>query len=88
MSPTVLAQPVRQPLARELVALQKDLTRLKNPLEAVESGVSHPGTSLKRRIAALEKEKQGLEQENKQTHAYSRYHLSDYLLSLESLPRT
>lgn len=61
--PTVLAQPVRQSLARELAALQKDLTRLKNRLEAVESGMSHPAvrTSLKRRIAALEQEKQALE---------------------------
>ncbi len=50
-------------LARELAALQDDLTRLKNRLEAVEQGVAHRAvpTSLKRRIRALEEEKQALE---------------------------
>ncbi len=63
-----------QSLARELAALQQDLERLKNRLEAADSGVSHPevSRSLERRIAALEEEKQvlakQLEQATKQTH--------------------
>jgi transposase len=54
---------VQQSLARELEALSQDLTRLKNRLEAAEAGVTHPQvvTSLRRRIKALEEEKQVLE---------------------------
>ena len=65
---------LRQSLARELAALQNDLTRLKNRLEAVRNGVSHPEVldSLERRISALEAEQQTLtkqlEHETKQTH--------------------
>lgn len=55
----------RQSLARELGALSKDITRLKNRLEAAESGRVHPEVtgSLKRRITALEQEKKALEQD-------------------------
>ncbi|WP_342606920.1 IS110 family transposase [Truepera radiovictrix] len=58
---------VQQSLARELEALSHDLTRLKNRLEAAQAGVTHPQvvTSLRRRIEALEKEKQALEDELK-----------------------
>ena len=64
----------RQSLAREIGALAKDITRLKNRLEAAESGQAHAkvAASLKRRIAALEEEKKEfeaeLEQETKTTH--------------------
>lgn len=58
----------RQSLAREIGALVKDITRLKNRLEAAESGRIHAkvAASLKRRIAALEKEKKALETELEQ----------------------
>lgn len=58
---------VQQPLARELEALSQDLTRLKNRLEAAKAGVTHPQvtTSIRRRIKALEEEKQALEDELK-----------------------
>ena len=58
---------VQQSLARELEALSQDLTRLKNRLEAAAAGVTYPQviTSLRRRIEALEKEKQALEDELK-----------------------
>lgn len=58
-SPTGAPAPaLAQSLARELAALQDDLVRLKNRLEAAESGVSHPqvAASLKRRVATLEQE--------------------------------
>lgn len=67
---------LRQSLAREIAALSKDITRLKNRLEAAESGQVHTevAASLKRRIAALEEEKQlleeKLEQETKSTHEH------------------
>jgi transposase len=63
----------RQSLAREIGALAKDITRLKNRLEAAESGQAHAkvAASLERRIAALEEEKKEfeaeLEQETKNT---------------------
>lgn len=58
----------RQSLAREIGALLKDITRLKNRLEAVEHGQVHAkvAASLKRRIAALEEEKKALEVELEQ----------------------
>ena len=60
-----VVNPLRQSLAREIQALSKDLTRLKNRLEAAEHGQVHPQvvTSLKRRIASLEEEKRVLENE-------------------------
>ena len=64
----------RQGLAREIGTLSKDITRLKNRLEAAEAGSTHPKViaSLKRRIASLEEEKKELEQElereTKNTH--------------------
>ena len=53
----------KQGLAREIGTLSKDITRLKNRLEAAEAGQTHTKViaSLKRRIAALEEEKKGLE---------------------------
>ena len=62
-APSVLVDPLRQTLARELSALQEDLTRLRNRIEAAEQGVTHPDVvaSLQRRIAALEAEQQTLE---------------------------
>ncbi len=64
----------KQGLAREIGTLSKDITHLKNRLEAAEAGSTHSKViaSLKRRIAALEGEKkeleQELEQETKNTH--------------------
>lgn len=61
-------------LAREIGALSKDLTRLRNRLEAAENGQVHDEviTSLERRIIALEQEKkrleEELEQETKRSH--------------------
>ena len=63
-APSVLVDPLRQSLARELSALQEDLTRLRNRLEAAEQGVTHLGVtaSLARRLKALEAEKRVLEE--------------------------
>lgn len=64
-APTLAVSPLRQSLARELQALSKDLTRLKNRLEAAENGQVHPEvvTSLKRRITSHIAEKEALENE-------------------------
>jgi transposase len=58
----------RQSLAREIGALSKDVTRLKNRLEAAENGQVHSEvvTSIKRRIEAQEEEKRLLEEELEQ----------------------
>lgn len=58
----------RQGLAREIGTLSKDITRLKNRLEAAEAGHTHAKVvaSLKRRVAALEEEKKDLEAELEQ----------------------
>jgi transposase len=55
----------KQGLAREIGTLSKDITRLKNRLEAAEAGLTHTEVvaSLKRRIASLEEEKKTLEAE-------------------------
>ncbi len=55
----------RQSLAREIGALQKDITRLKNRLEAASGGQVHPKVvaSLKQRIIALKEQKRELEAE-------------------------
>ncbi len=76
---------VRQSLARELEALGQDLTRLKNRLEAAEAGVTHPQvtTSLRRRIKALEEEKQALEDELKHDLEQNK---AQELRLLESIP--
>ena len=52
-------------IARELEALEEDLSRLKNRLEAANSGVSHPKViaSLKRRRKQLEQEKENLKKQ-------------------------
>ncbi len=66
---------LKQGLAREIGTLSKDTTRLKNRLEAAEAGQTHTKViaSLKRRIAALEEEKEeleaGLEQETRNDQA-------------------
>ena len=54
-----------QGIARELEALEEDLSRLRNRLEAAMSGVSHPKViaSLKRRKKQLEREKQALKKQ-------------------------
>ena len=64
-APTLAVSPLRQSLAREIQALAKDLTRLKNRLGAAEHGQVHPEvvTSLKRRMASLAAEKETLENE-------------------------
>jgi transposase len=62
-APSLAANLSRQSLAREIGALSKDITRLKNRLEAAESGQVHGEVviSLKRRIEALAEEKRALE---------------------------
>ena len=66
---------VQQSLARELAALNEDLGRLRNRLDAAQRGLGHPDvvTSLERRMSLLEQEKQNLQDrlqdELKQTHA-------------------
>lgn len=76
---------VQRSLARELEALSQDLTRLKNRLEAAQAGVTHPQviTSLRRRIEALEDEKQALEDELE--GELEREHLQELRL-LQSIP--
>ena len=66
--PTLLTNPLPQSITRELNTLQKDLTRLRNRVEAAEQGLTHPEVLafLQRRIAALEEEKRLLEQELEQ----------------------
>lgn len=66
--PTLATSPLPQSIARELNALQEDLTRLRNRLEAAEQGLTHPKVlaSLQRRIDALEAEKRALEEELEQ----------------------
>ena len=61
---TSVTNPLPQSIARELSALQEDITRLRNRLEAAEEGLTHPEvlTSLRRRIDTLEAEKQALEE--------------------------
>lgn len=67
-APTLSLNLLRQSLAREIGALSKDITRLKNRLEAAENGQVHGEVvvSIKRRIAALEEEKRVLEEELEQ----------------------
>lgn len=64
-TPTLAVDLSRQSLAREIGALSKDITRLKNRLEAAKGGQVHPEVvvSLERRITATEEEKQALERE-------------------------
>lgn len=63
-APSLATDTSLQSLARELNALQDDITRLKNRLEAAEHGLTHPevAASIKRRIAALEEEKAALQE--------------------------
>lgn len=67
-APTLVTPLLPQSIARELNALQEDLTRLRNRLEAAEQGLTHPEVlaSLQRRIDALEAEKRALEEELEQ----------------------
>jgi transposase len=84
-APSLATDRSRQSLAREAEALSKDITRLKNRLEAAESGLVHREVvaSLKRRIAALEEEKRALERELEQETQHS--HQRELLLLL-SIP--
>jgi transposase len=77
--------PVQQSLARELAALNEDLGRLRNRLDAARRGLSHPDvvTSLEHRIDVLEKEKQRLE---KQLQEETRQNQSEQLRLLQSIP--
>jgi transposase len=63
-TPSLPTSYLAQSLTRELQALDKDLTRLKNRLEAAEAGEVHPEilASLRRRIEMLEQEKKALEE--------------------------
>lgn len=56
--------PAQQSLSRELAALDKDLTRMRNRLEAAQHGLVHPEVeaSLERRIKVLEQEKRQLKE--------------------------
>lgn len=75
----------RQSLAREIAALSKDISRLKNRLEACQQGLAHPQVihSLEERIALLTKEKQRLE---KQLHDELEQHCPAQLALLTSIP--
>lgn len=77
----------RQSLAREIGALSKDITRLKNRLEAAESGQVHSevAASIKRRIEALEEEKRVLEEELEQATKRSNAHELSLLTSIPGL---
>lgn len=77
----------RQSLAREIGALSKDITRLKNRLEAAESGQVHAevAASIKRRIEALEEEKRVLEEELGQATKRSNEHELSLLTSIPGL---
>lgn len=74
-----------QSLARELHALQEDIGRLKNRLEAAEHGLTHPEVpaSLKRRIKALEAERDELQQEMERE---AQQHKGDDVRLLSSIP--
>ena len=57
--------PAQQTIARELAALEQDLTRLRNRLEAANHGITHPEVkaSLERRKKLLEEEKEALKKQ-------------------------
>ena len=77
----------RQSLAREIQAIAKEITRLKNRLEAAEHGQVHGNvvSSLKRRIASLEDEKRTLEEElEKETRQSSAQQL-DLLVTIPGI---
>lgn len=84
-APTPPTPFVHQSLARELAALQQDLMRLKNRLEAAESGVVHPEVigSLERRITALEEEQRVL---TKQLEQQTKHAQPQALTLLCSIP--
>lgn len=64
-APTPVTSCLQQSLAREIHAIEKDLTRLKNRFGTAEPGESHPEVvaSLRRRIRVMEDEKRALEAE-------------------------
>lgn len=76
---------VQQSLARELAALNEDLSRLRNRLEAAQQGLSHPEViaSLERRIDLLQEAKAQLE---KQLHDELEATHSQQLELLQSIP--
>ncbi len=84
---TYAVNSLRQSLAREIQALSKDLTRLKNRLEAADNGSVHPEviTSLKRRIASLEEEKAVLEKELELATKRSNEHELSLLTSIPGI---
>jgi transposase len=86
-APSLTANPFRQSLAREIEALTRDITRLKNRLEAAEHGQVHGEevTSLKRRIAALAEEKRALEEALEQETKGSNERELSLLLSIPGL---
>ena len=63
--PSTSLMSLAQGIARELEALEEDLSRLKNRLEAASSGISHLKViaSLKRRKKQLEQEKEALKKQ-------------------------
>jgi transposase len=75
----------QQSLAREIEALSEDIRRLKNRLEAIDHGKSHPevSASLKRRIRDLQEEKKQLE---KQLEHDLKDQKAQQLALLESIP--
>ena len=64
-APTAPVSFRHQSMSREIYALDKDLTRLKNRLDAAQAGEAHPDViaSLQRRIQLLQQEKQALEEQ-------------------------
>ncbi len=77
----------RQSIAREIGALSKDITRLKNRLEAAQEGQVHPHVtaSLKRRIAALEQERKALEADLKRETKTTNEHELSLLTSIPGI---
>lgn len=83
--PTAVTSYLQQSLAREIHALDKDLTRLKNRLDHAQAGQVHPDVikSLKRRIELLNDEKELLEEQLVQETKDAQ---RDQLALLESIP--
>jgi transposase len=83
--PAPVTSYLQQSLAREILALDKDLTRLKNRLDHARAGQVHPDVieSLKRRIELLNSEKKLLEEQLEQETQDTQ---GDQLALLESIP--
>jgi transposase len=86
-APSLPASHLAHSLTRELEPLDKDLTRLKNRLEATEAGEAHPETlpSLRRHIEMLEHEKKALEEQLERDTKHTRGHELALLTSIPGI---